>query len=983
MEPFAAEEKLPELLNLLHMHKFITNEGEAGKIWVLWQDDVFVQVVLCKEQFILLRLEEGMSNILCGFVYAKCNMVKRRELWEQLNDQVVGCEPSIIMGDFNIIRDDSERRGGRPRPRAAMEDFNSWIEHCGLIEMRSLGRRFSWCNGQRGLSRSWGKLDRCFINASGLSNFPDAVCSYLARSTSDHSPMFLEMKKDPFVYGPPPFRFQQMWIEHPDFSSFVEHVWQEEVVGTGLLRLALKLKKLRGALRVWNKQIFSRTEFHLQEIQAQIDSLESALQQVWDPTTEQELLVKYAELANWRSKEETRLAQMAKIKWKKESIVNVPDLTHIISPVITAEESALLCDIPSIDEIKKALDSIPSNSAPGPDGFGAGFFKSAWDIIKMDSMSAVEEFFSGGKWPRFYTSSYVVLIPKMDIPSGFDKFRPKSLCSVFYKICSKIIVNRLTSLLPKMISLEQGAFIPGRSIFENISLTQEMVHSINKKIHGGNVVLKLDMAKAYDRVDWDFLLGVLFAFGFSNSFCSLIRECISTPWYSILMNGTTKGFFKGGRGLRQGDPLSPYLFIILQEILSRLIKQSVEEKRFGQFSQARGTRLISHLMYADDVVIFTNGGRSSIRNILRILDIYESWTGQLINKEKTAMFFSNKISIARKRNLKRLTGFSEGKFPFKYLGIPIVSGKLKIADLEELVRKVQTKISGWKMRLLSVGGRWLAQEPFAEILPVVEQPLLKIKDLKLDHGWDVEFLERVVGREHAEHVINVLERSKVGKDILIWTKTESGNFTTRSAWEGIRAWNGALAVDDNIRRIGIPLASKCNCCKNGQYEDINHVLFEGEVAAGIWKKCGALFGIRGAVLLAFSMNLGYGDSTKAELRALLEGIKRCKELNLAALDIEVDSQVVLSWLKKNRCGIWYLEDYWEELQELIKDMDYKVSHIFREGNAVADWLARWGARVGDAEWRNMSDVPAMLRGLIRMDKWGIASIRCKSHEVRY
>ncbi|KAF5441980.1 hypothetical protein F2P56_037074 [Juglans regia] len=335
-------------------------------------------------------------------------MVKRRELWEHLNDQVVGSDPCIIMGDFNIIRDDSERRGGRPRPRAAMEDFNSWIDHCGLIEMRSLGR------------------------------------SYLARSTSDHSPMFLEMKKDLFAYGPPPFRFQQMWIDHPDFRPFVEQVWQEEVAGTGLLRLALKLKKLRGALRVWNKQIFGRTEFHLQEIQAQIDSLESALQQDWDPTTERELLVKTAKLANWRSREETRLAQMAKLRWnvegdqnskffhaylsykrkkrvmerrlqddtvlktpeevhlgavnyfssflQKESLENAPDLSQIISPVITAEESALLCDIPSIDEVKKALDSIPSNSAPGPDGFGAGFFKSSWDIIKIESMSTVEEF---------------------------------------------------------------------------------------------------------------------------------------------------------------------------------------------------------------------------------------------------------------------------------------------------------------------------------------------------------------------------------------------------------------------------------------------------------------------------------------------------------------------------------------------------------------------------------------------------------------
>ncbi|KAF5447364.1 hypothetical protein F2P56_032920 [Juglans regia] len=416
--------------------------------------------------------------------------------------------------------------------------------------------------------------------------------------------------------------------------------------------------------------------------------------------------------------------------------------------------------------------------------------------------------------------------------------------------------------------------------------------------------------------------------------------------------------------------------------------------------------------------------------------------------------------------------------------------------------------------------KWLAQESFAEALPVVEQPLLKIKDCKLENGWDVDLLERLVGTELAENVINVLARSKEGEDLLIWTKTESGNFTTKSAWDCIRVrspileghkwiwnsilpkkfsvfmwkvWHGALIVDDKIRWIGIPLASKCSCCKQGKYEDINHVLFEGEVAGGIWKKCGALLGLPvgrlwretclswfrrasnssqiGVILgllpiiiswrlwgrrcsarmenkvetsqvvwlsikhwvsvlgqglakfkkfnqndsyILWSLNvfpipiqqhpiqliswskplhgrvklntdgscLGYGDSTQAELRALLEGIKRCKQLNLSAIDIDLDSKVVLSWLPKNRCGIWYLEDYWEEIQELIKNMDYKYSHIFREGNVVVDWLARWGARVGDAKWRNTLDSPAMLRGLIRIDKWGLASIRCKSHDAR-
>ncbi|KAG2675782.1 hypothetical protein I3760_12G022400 [Carya illinoinensis] len=110
-------------------------------------------------------------------------------------------------------------------------------------------------------------------------------------------------------------------------------------------------------------------------------------------------------------------------------------------------------------------------------------------------------------------------------------------------------------------------------------------------------------------------------------------------------------------------------------------------------------------MYVDDEVIFTNGDHNSIYCLLKILSTYEDWSGQLISKDKVALLFLNKISTARKRNLKRITGFTEGKFPFKYLGVPIVLGRLKIADLKELVNKVSKKISSWKMRLLFVGGR--------------------------------------------------------------------------------------------------------------------------------------------------------------------------------------------------------------------------------------------------------------------------------------
>lgn len=225
--------------------------------------------------------------------------------------------------------------------------------------------------------------------------------------------------------------------------------------------------------------------------------------------------------------------------------------------MVQAKDNQRIIAEPTMEEMREATLSIPSSNGPGPNGFGFSFYIACWSIIKEDMLEAVKDFFRGVELPRAFTSSHVVLILKVEKPSGFDKFRSITLCSVFYKICSKIIVSRLSHLLPKMISLEQGAFIPGRSIFENITLTQEMCHSINRKAVGGNVLVKIDMAKAYDRVDWGFLLHVLAAFGVSPQVCRLIEGCIFTPWYSIVMYGTARGFFRGEKGLCQGDPLSP------------------------------------------------------------------------------------------------------------------------------------------------------------------------------------------------------------------------------------------------------------------------------------------------------------------------------------------------------------------------------------------------------------------------------------------
>ncbi|XP_022853059.1 uncharacterized protein LOC111374593 [Olea europaea var. sylvestris] len=325
-----------------------------------------------------------------------------------------------------------------------MEDFNECIDKCGLLELPVLGRKLSWCNGHEGLTRSWAWLDRTLVNEEVLRDFLEASIKYMSGTSFDHRPMTIKLQK----------------------------------------KYALKISGLtevtKKALKVWNKEIFGRVYNVILELEERVEALDSRLQDAFSKEAEQEYLSSKIELEEWQRREEIRLSQLQihaeavkylQIVLTSEESKIVPDLSHIIESTFFEEEGQMLCALPVEEEVRTTTHSIPMDSAPGPDGYGLAFFIKCWDIIKGDLVEATKELFERRVLPRFYTSSYIVLIPKVENPSSFDKFRPISLCSVVYKIFSKILVQRMSVILSKIISQEKGAFIPSRSIFENITLT--------------------------------------------------------------------------------------------------------------------------------------------------------------------------------------------------------------------------------------------------------------------------------------------------------------------------------------------------------------------------------------------------------------------------------------------------------------------------------------------------------------------------------
>ena len=222
-------------------------------------------------------------------------------------------------------------------------------------------------------------------------------------------------------------------------------------------------------------------------------------------------------------------------------------------------------------------------------------------------------------------------------------FRPISLCNVIYKIISKVLANRLKLILPQIISPIQSAFVPGRLITDNVLLSYETLHTMHsrKKGNTGSFALKLDVSKAYDRVEWDFLCGILTKLGFLGHWIRLVMACVSSPSFSILINGKPFGNITPSRGLRQGDPFSPYLFILCAEGFISLLAKAESVGRIFGVSICRKAPTISHLLFVGDPLLFCKASQKEVQVINELLQTYADASGQSINMKKSSVFFSN------------------------------------------------------------------------------------------------------------------------------------------------------------------------------------------------------------------------------------------------------------------------------------------------------------------------------------------------------
>ncbi|XP_015169049.1 uncharacterized protein [Solanum tuberosum] len=533
------------IVKLQHqMDQAVSNPN--GKIWLFWSNDITGQVLEKHDQHITVTFQHTAlpNKFMMSFVYAKCKEYMRRPLWDRLLLYANMDFPWCTIGDFNVITSIEEKLGGIPYIMNKSLQFIGVIEACGLIDLGYTWLLFTWCNQRDAEARVWKRLDRSMANDKWLENLPQTTIENL--------------------------------------SSVVQQCWDQVTTGNPMWKLHMKMKRLTSTLSKWFKQEYGDIFTKVREFEESIRKSEEEFMTNNTEAIRQKLHQMNATYITYLKLEEAILQQKTQLQWFQEGDANTKYFHALMrgrrkrlflhkicienEVWIQGEEqiaqNEMLQAIPNIDELRHVVFAMNPYSAAGPDGFGGKCYQVCWNIIKEDLLAVVQSFFCGHIMPKFMSRACLVLLPKIEHPSRLTELRPISLSNFTNKIISKVLNMRLATVLPLLLSDNQSRFVRGKSITESIMLAQEITNGIKKPEIGSNVVIKLDMAKAYDRVSWSFACLVLRRFGFGEMFIDLVWRIMGNNWYSIIINGLRKGFFHSTRGLKQGDHLSPALFIL-------------------------------------------------------------------------------------------------------------------------------------------------------------------------------------------------------------------------------------------------------------------------------------------------------------------------------------------------------------------------------------------------------------------------------------
>ena len=355
----------------------------------------------------------------------------------------------------------------------------------------------------------------------------------------------------------------------------------------------------------------------------------------------------------------------------------------------------------TFSELSSALKNMKNDKSPGLDGFTVEFFKFFWIDIGMFVLRSLNYGYVNGSLSVTQIQGIITCLPKPNkCRHNLKNWRPISLLNVVYKMASAVIANRIKTVLNNIICEEQKGFISGRCIGENIRTIYDILFEAKNQDLPG-LILSIDFEKAFDTVSWSFIEKVLKYFNFGPSVISWIKLFQNGSESCIIQNGFMSDFFKLKRGCRQGDPISPYIFIMCAEVLGHMIRN--EQNIKGIEINGKEHRLSQ---YADDTQIFLDGTEESLSRTLTILTSFYKMSGLKINVEKTKAIWIG-ISSNSKRQLCKDYKLDWTQGPFKILGVTFTTELYNIWDVNtnEILTKIETLCSKWSKRKLTLLGR--------------------------------------------------------------------------------------------------------------------------------------------------------------------------------------------------------------------------------------------------------------------------------------
>ncbi|GJU18554.1 hypothetical protein Tco_1146520 [Tanacetum coccineum] len=638
------------------------------------------------------------SHVDVAVVYDTCNKVCSRWKWTS-NRSLCSKGSRIIIGwnddlvDVMIMAQTNQVMHVQNRPWVLLGDFNAALnleDHsAGGYELNAAMHEFKECVQV---------MEVADVNSTGIHFTSFAI--FQPYRISDHSPCILRI---PTVVKPKskPFKFSNFLVYKEGFHEIVETGWSVNVEGCAMFCV---VKRLKGMKSPFPKLLHNHGNLHerVNKIRIKLNEAQKAIDR--DPSSsilheehayyllafkeahlDEERFLKQKTKIEWLlagDSNTTYFHKIVKSKYARNRIEMVSDafnniydgnqvpgafvnhynqflraegvtiplddhdlFTHVLDD---AKAEFMVRDV-SNDEVRSVIFSIGDDRAPGPNGCTAAFFKKAWDMVGGDITYVVRDFFSKGKLLKELNHTIISLIPKVTTPTRINDYRPISCCNVLYKCISKIIANRVKEGLGDIVSINQSAFVPGRRISDNILLTQELMRNYHRRRGPPRCAFKVDIQKAYDIVDWNFLETILVGFGFHPKMVQWIMVCVTGASYSICFNGNLHGWFKGKQGLRQGDPLSPYLFTLVMEILTLILQRRVRDSDDFQYHHLCEQQRIINLCFADDLFLFSHGNPSSVAVIMDALEEFKHVSGLIpsIPKSMTLSHRDCKILVEK------------------------------------------------------------------------------------------------------------------------------------------------------------------------------------------------------------------------------------------------------------------------------------------------------------------------------------------------